>query len=71
MPASICGNWEMVSNANMEGYMIALGKFPACYTCIEDFCMMHCQKKQNMIIQRFYSGMVTHIAQVKQYLSRY
>lgn len=51
MPASICGNWEMVSNANMEGYMIALGKFPACYTCIGlglglgYFCMMHCQKK--------------------------
>lgn len=39
MPASICGSWEMVSNANMEGYMIALGKFSVCYTCIEDFCV--------------------------------
>lgn len=27
MPASICGSWEMISNVNMEGYMMALGKF--------------------------------------------
>ncbi len=25
MPASLCGTWEMISNVNMEGYMIALG----------------------------------------------
>ncbi|XP_075898555.1 retinoid-binding protein 7a [Nelusetta ayraudi] len=25
MLASICGSWEMISNVNMEGYMIALG----------------------------------------------
>lgn len=47
MPASICGSWEMVSNVNMEGYMIALGKF--FFTSIEDFCMMHCQKKHDHI----------------------
>lgn len=26
MPVSLCGTWDMVSNVNMEGYMIALGK---------------------------------------------
>lgn len=26
MPTSICGSWEMISNVNFEGYMIALGK---------------------------------------------
>ncbi|KAI2649655.1 Ubiquitin conjugation factor E4 B [Labeo rohita] len=25
MPVSLCGTWDMVSNVNMEGYMIALG----------------------------------------------
>ncbi|XP_062316274.1 retinoid-binding protein 7a [Osmerus eperlanus] len=25
MPDSFCGTWDMVSNANMEGYMVALG----------------------------------------------
>lgn len=25
MPASLCGAWEMVSNVNFEGYMMALG----------------------------------------------
>ncbi|MCJ8741531.1 hypothetical protein PDJAM_G00071700 [Pangasius djambal] len=25
MPASLCGTWEMLSNINLEGYMIALG----------------------------------------------
>lgn len=26
MPACLCGTWDIVSNVNMEGYMIALGK---------------------------------------------
>lgn len=26
MPASFCGSWEIISNVNFEGYMIALGK---------------------------------------------
>lgn len=26
MPASFCGTWEMLSNSNLDGYMIALGK---------------------------------------------
>ncbi len=26
MPVSLCGTWDMVSNVNFEGYMIALGK---------------------------------------------
>ncbi|XP_066527482.1 retinoid-binding protein 7a [Hoplias malabaricus] len=25
MPASLCGTWDMLSNVNFEGYMIALG----------------------------------------------
>ncbi|XP_053173749.1 retinoid-binding protein 7a [Scomber japonicus] len=25
MPASFCGTWDMVSNVNLEGYMMALG----------------------------------------------
>ncbi|XP_061592343.1 retinoid-binding protein 7a [Cololabis saira] len=25
MPASICGNWDMISSVNFESYMIALG----------------------------------------------
>ncbi|KAB5546184.1 hypothetical protein PHYPO_G00069180 [Pangasianodon hypophthalmus] len=25
MPASLCGTWEILSNINLEGYMIALG----------------------------------------------
>ncbi|KAI5612223.1 retinol binding protein 7a, cellular, partial [Silurus asotus] len=25
MPASLCGKWELISNINFEGYMIALG----------------------------------------------
>ncbi|XP_051734981.1 retinoid-binding protein 7a [Ctenopharyngodon idella] len=25
MPVSLCGTWDMVSNVNFEGYMIALG----------------------------------------------
>ncbi|XP_008280814.1 retinoid-binding protein 7a [Stegastes partitus] len=25
MPASFCGTWDMISSANIEGYMIALG----------------------------------------------
>uniref|UniRef100_A0A4W6CGT1 Retinol binding protein 7a, cellular n=1 Tax=Lates calcarifer TaxID=8187 RepID=A0A4W6CGT1_LATCA len=25
MPASLCGTWDMISNVNFEGYMIALG----------------------------------------------
>lgn len=25
MPASLCGTWDLVSNVNLEGYMIALG----------------------------------------------
>ncbi|KAG7472761.1 hypothetical protein MATL_G00112340 [Megalops atlanticus] len=29
MPASICGTWEMISNVNFDGYMIALGISPA------------------------------------------
>ncbi|RVE70474.1 hypothetical protein OJAV_G00064260 [Oryzias javanicus] len=28
MPASICGTWEMISNVNFEGYMMALGIGP-------------------------------------------
>ncbi|KAM9350824.1 retinoid-binding protein 7a isoform 1-T2 [Symphorus nematophorus] len=28
MPASLCGTWEMLSNVNFEGYMIALGISP-------------------------------------------
>lgn len=27
MLSSICGTWDMVSNVNFEGYMIALGKY--------------------------------------------
>lgn len=31
MPASLCGTWDITSNDNFEGYMIALGKlFPSC-----------------------------------------
>lgn len=26
MPASLCGTWDIVSNVNFEGYMIALGE---------------------------------------------
>lgn len=26
MPDSFCGSWEIVSNINFEGYMVALGK---------------------------------------------
>lgn len=26
MPANFCGSWEIISNVNFEGYMIALGK---------------------------------------------
>ncbi|XP_032377536.1 retinoid-binding protein 7a [Etheostoma spectabile] len=25
MPASLCGTWDIISNVNFEGYMIALG----------------------------------------------
>uniref|UniRef100_A0A8C4ICS2 Cellular retinoic acid-binding protein 1 n=1 Tax=Dicentrarchus labrax TaxID=13489 RepID=A0A8C4ICS2_DICLA len=25
MPASLCGTWDIISNVNLEGYMIALG----------------------------------------------
>ncbi|XP_029911689.1 retinoid-binding protein 7a [Myripristis murdjan] len=25
MPSSLCGTWDMVSNVNLEGYMITLG----------------------------------------------
>ncbi|XP_076019476.1 retinoid-binding protein 7a [Genypterus blacodes] len=25
MPESLCGTWEMISNVNFEGYMVALG----------------------------------------------
>ncbi|XP_042348107.1 retinoid-binding protein 7a [Plectropomus leopardus] len=25
MPASLCGTWDMISNVNLEGYMIAIG----------------------------------------------
>uniref|UniRef100_A0A3P9IWB2 Cellular retinoic acid-binding protein 1 n=1 Tax=Oryzias latipes TaxID=8090 RepID=A0A3P9IWB2_ORYLA len=28
MPASICGTWELISNVNFEGYMVALGISP-------------------------------------------
>uniref|UniRef100_A0A3P9KUE4 Cellular retinoic acid-binding protein 1 n=1 Tax=Oryzias latipes TaxID=8090 RepID=A0A3P9KUE4_ORYLA len=28
MPASICGAWELISNVNFEGYMVALGIGP-------------------------------------------
>ncbi|XP_073327019.1 retinoid-binding protein 7a [Pagrus major] len=28
MPASLCGTWEMISNVNLDGYMIALGVSP-------------------------------------------
>ncbi|XP_028266533.1 retinoid-binding protein 7a [Parambassis ranga] len=28
MPASLCGTWDMISNVNLEGYMIALGISP-------------------------------------------
>uniref|UniRef100_A0A8D3B6J6 Cellular retinoic acid-binding protein 1 n=1 Tax=Scophthalmus maximus TaxID=52904 RepID=A0A8D3B6J6_SCOMX len=28
MPACLCGTWDIVSNVNMEGYMIALGISP-------------------------------------------
>lgn len=58
MPASICGSWEMVSNVNMEGYMIALGKFPACYT----WFYLYDALPKNMIIWQFYWGTMTHIA---------
>lgn len=30
MPTSLCGSWEMISNVNMDGYMIALGEFLSC-----------------------------------------
>lgn len=26
MPAGFCSSWEIISNVNFEGYMIALGK---------------------------------------------
>lgn len=26
MPASLCGTWDIISNVNLDGYMIALGK---------------------------------------------
>ncbi|KAM7404561.1 hypothetical protein PAMP_011898 [Pampus punctatissimus] len=29
MPASLCGTWDLISNVNLEGYMIALGVSPA------------------------------------------
>lgn len=28
MPASLCGTWDMISNVNFEGYMMALGIGP-------------------------------------------
>ncbi|XP_047463934.1 retinoid-binding protein 7a [Mugil cephalus] len=28
MPASLCGTWDIISNVNLEGYMIALGISP-------------------------------------------
>lgn len=28
MPASLCGSWDMISNVNFEGYMVALGIGP-------------------------------------------
>ncbi|CAJ1085413.1 retinoid-binding protein 7a [Xyrichtys novacula] len=28
MPASLCGTWDLISSANFEGYMIALGISP-------------------------------------------
>ncbi|XP_076597129.1 retinoid-binding protein 7a [Chaetodon auriga] len=28
MPASLCGTWDITSNVNLEGYMIALGISP-------------------------------------------
>ncbi|XP_067384092.1 retinoid-binding protein 7a isoform X3 [Channa argus] len=28
MPASLCGTWEIISNVNFEGYMVALGIGP-------------------------------------------
>uniref|UniRef100_A0A3Q1GC15 Cellular retinoic acid-binding protein 1 n=1 Tax=Acanthochromis polyacanthus TaxID=80966 RepID=A0A3Q1GC15_9TELE len=28
MPASLCGTWDMISNVNLEGYMITLGISP-------------------------------------------
>ncbi|KAJ3586666.1 hypothetical protein NHX12_013062 [Muraenolepis orangiensis] len=29
MTASLCGTWDMVSNVNFDGYMVALGISPA------------------------------------------
>ncbi|KAJ8371064.1 hypothetical protein SKAU_G00110920 [Synaphobranchus kaupii] len=29
MPDSICGTWDMISNINFDGYMLALGVGPA------------------------------------------
>ncbi|XP_029011545.1 retinoid-binding protein 7a isoform X2 [Betta splendens] len=28
MPASLCGTWDIISNTNFEGYMVALGISP-------------------------------------------
>lgn len=27
MPTSFCGTWDMISNVNFEGYMVALGEY--------------------------------------------
>ncbi|XP_034027437.1 nicotinamide/nicotinic acid mononucleotide adenylyltransferase 1-like [Thalassophryne amazonica] len=41
MPASLCGAWDMVSNVNFEGYMIALGISP----CIRKIALKLKHKK--------------------------
>uniref|UniRef100_A0A7N9AW66 Cellular retinoic acid-binding protein 1 n=1 Tax=Mastacembelus armatus TaxID=205130 RepID=A0A7N9AW66_9TELE len=28
MPANLCGTWDIISNVNLEGYMVALGISP-------------------------------------------
>lgn len=52
MPANFCGSWEIISNVNFEGYMIALGKslkhinptmFSDITSLLNDFgCLLFC-----------------------------
>ncbi|XP_071763485.1 retinoid-binding protein 7a [Centroberyx gerrardi] len=45
MPASLCGTWDMMSNVNFEGYMIALGISP----CLQKIAL---RLKQRKVIER-------------------
>lgn len=42
MPVSLCGSWDMVSNVNLEGYMIALGKSPILLPVEMDNYLLFC-----------------------------